>query len=390
MVWVPDAGDGRDPVTTRVGFGAGDLVLLRTIESLRWAGLVPMLLAVWLRRETLDRGYVAFVVVAAAVLYSLWIAAALSRRDPRLLSPSVAIIGVAVGAALMAADGWVFGWQATFDPPALGAIWVLAAVLHAGVAMGSIAGALAGLAVALARLGGATAPHIVHEPSLSDILQQDPPRLLPTLSLVALYSIVGLGAGYLARLQRRAEEQISAAKARDEVARTLHDGVLQTLAMFQRRAGDPELVELARQTDADLRAYLTTDPERRGTLDAELRTVCTTFARHHGLTPQLLVDDLPKVPATAVAALAGATTEALANVAKHAKASRVTVYAGQPEDRPGIVVTVHDDGTGFDTRTLPSDRGFAQSIEARLHEVGGTATVRSMNGHGTEVTLWVP
>jgi signal transduction histidine kinase len=54
------------------------------------------------------------------------------------------------------------------------------------------------------------------------------------------------------------------------------------------------------------------------------------------------------------------------------------------------VVTVHDDGTGFDTRTLPSDRGFAQSIEARLHEVGGTATVRSMNGHGTEVTLWVP
>ena len=59
MLGVPDAGDGRDPVTTRVGFGAGDLVLLRTIESLRWAGLVPMLLVVWLRRETLDRGYVA-------------------------------------------------------------------------------------------------------------------------------------------------------------------------------------------------------------------------------------------------------------------------------------------------------------------------------------------
>jgi len=375
---------------TRVGFGAGDLVLLRTIESLRWAGLIPMLLVVWLRRETLDRGYVAFALVAAAVLYSLWTAAALSRRDPRLRSPSAAIIGTAVGAALMAGDGWVFGWQSTFSPPALGAIWVLAAVLHAGVAMGSIAGALAGLAVAIARLGGAMAPHVVHEPSLSDILQQDPPRLLPTMSLLALYSIVGLGAGYLAHLQRRAEEQISAAKARDEVARTLHDGVLQTLAMFQRRSDNHELVALARQTDADLRAYLTSDPEPRGSLHAELRTVCTTFARHHGLTPQLLVDDLPKVPSPAVAALAGATTEALANVAKHANASRVTVYAGPPDGRPGIVVTVHDDGTGFDISTLPSDRGFARSIQARLHEVGGTATVRSMNGHGTEVTLWVP
>lgn len=389
MVKVPNAGGRRDPVS-RVAWGAGDLVLLRAIEALRWAGLIPMLLVVWLRRETLDRGYLAFGLIAAAIVFSVWTTSALRRRDPRLLSPPVAMTGTAIGAALMAGDGWVLGWQHTFDPPALGAIWVLAAVLHTGIALGTVPGALAGLAVTIARLGGAAAPDVVHGHPFAVIFQRDRPRLLPTLSLLALYGIAGAGAGYLARLQRQAEEQISAAKARDEVARALHDGVLQTLAMFQRRSNDPELVELARQTDLDLRTYLTADPEQRGSLDAELHAVCETFARRHGLTPQLLVDDLPKTSPTTVSALAGAATEALANVAKHAAASRVTVYAGQPEGGSGILVTVHDNGTGFDPSTMPTDRGFAQSIQARLQELGGTATVRSMKGSGTEVTLWAP
>jgi len=383
-----EAGPARAPLAR---FGPGDLVLLRGIEGLRWAGLALTVGVVWLRRESLDRPVLAVGLVVVSFAYSVVSAIALRRRDPRLLEPAMCFAGVAIAAALMASDGWVLGWRSTFDPPALGALWALAAVLLVGVASGPRWGFLAGAAVVFARLLGVLAPEVQHgPPSFSSLFQIDRPRLIPTISLLALYGIAGAGAGWLAVLQRRAEEQISAAKARDEVARTLHDGVLQTLALVQRRSADPELVELARHSDADLRAYLASGSAANGSLDASLRTVCAEFSRRFGVTPQLLVDDLPKLTPEAATALSGATAEALANVGKHASARRVTVFAGRPEPGTGVVVTVNDDGIGFDPADAPTDRGLAQSVTARLHEVGGTATIRSSAGEGTEVALWVP
>lgn len=245
----------------------------------------------------------------------------------------------------------------------------------------------------LGRLAGMAAPEVDHgENPFAAQFFEDGPRIIPVLSLLALYAAAGLGAGYLAGLQRRAEDQIASARARDEVARTLHDGVLQTLAIFQRRVEDPELARLARDTDRDLRSFLAGIGDRQQSrLGDALRVSCEAFAHHFDLTPQLLLDDVPgRLGQASVRALVGAVAEALANAGKHASALNVVVYAGPDEPGGGVLVTVNDDGCGFDLTQIPDDRGLARSIRDRIEEIGGRVEVLSTPGQGTEVRLWAP
>lgn len=209
--------------------------------------------------------------------------------------------------------------------------------------------------------------------------------------LLALYAIAGLGTGYLARLQSHAEDEVASVHARDEVARTLHDGELQTLAIFQRRLEDPDLARLARDTDRDLRSFLAgANAHGHSRLGDALRATANDFAHRFDLTPQLLLDDgLERIDPASVQALAGCVAEALANVGKHASADAVFVYAG-PHEPTGVIVTVKDDGCGFDVAQIPDDRGLTRSVRHRVEEIGGRVEVRSWQGQGTEVRPWVP
>jgi signal transduction histidine kinase len=84
--------------------------------------------------------------------------------------------------------------------------------------------------------------------------------------------------------------------------------------------------------------------------------------------------------------------EALTNVAKHAKATRVWIEIGRQAQQ--IRCAVRDDGIGFDIRpTLARRRGGGiglLSIQERLEEVGGTMEITSTPGHGTELWLTIP
>ncbi len=187
---------------------------------------------------------------------------------------------------------------------------------------------------------------------------------------------------------------------REEIASHLHDSVLQTLALIQRQAGDPqEVARLARSQERELRKWLFEDTvPAQSSLAAALRTIAGEVEDQHGVkvTPVTVGDvsmdpgetgfGLPREHFTAVL---GATREALVNAAKHAEVPTIDLFA---EVEPHQVsIFVRDRGTGFDPAEVPSDRqGLAKSIHARIERRGGTVEVKSTLGRGTEVRIFLP
>lgn len=78
--------------------------------------------------------------------------------------------------------------------------------------------------------------------------------------------------------------------------------------------------------------------------------------------------------------------EALANVAKHARARRADVRLAYGE---GVRLEVADDGTGFDAASVARGFGLA-GMRDRLSAAGGTLSVESAPGEGTRVVAWLP
>lgn len=355
--------------------------LLTGIAAFRWLSWTWMAIVLLVSRgdlhDALGRRWLAVGLVAAALLVTATTALILRREPARLLTLPVIAAELSVGFALGAADGWVFVGD---HAQSLGSVWPLAGVLTAGVAWAGRGGALAGALVGLGRLFG-------------DVLQRgtEPMRdlTLTASSTFVLYALAGGAAGYATVKLREAERRISTAQAREEVARTLHDGVLQTLAVVQRRATDPDLVRLARDQERDLREYLFGDEPSGGGLGPRLRQAAARFEDHYGGQARVVVaDDLPHLADATVDALAGAVSEALANAGKHARAGLVTVFA-EPGGDGSVFCSVKDDGGGFEPDT-PEGVGLGRSIRGRVAEVGGRVEVDGNPGRGAEVRLWVP
>jgi signal transduction histidine kinase len=365
--------------------------LLTGIAAFRWAawGWAAVVLAVNVNQHPPPDHAPAGTAVLAAALAWTTVASVLVRRSPgSLLEPWALLVELGVAVPMAFVDWWVYGG---LHAQSLGAVWPLAVVLTAGVAAGTRGGLGAGLLVGLA---GAT----------GDIVFRPPPfdgnRLLSASSYVVLYTLAGGVAGFLAVRLRQAERRIAIARARDEVARTLHDGVLQTLAIVQRRATDADLVALAREQEHELREFLfstTPDPRRAVAgvdgvatdLVARLRAASAEAERRYGLRSDVVVTgDDDDVPGAVAAAVAGAVGEALTNAAKHGGAGHATIYV-EPGDDGGLFCSVKDDGRGFDPATTPEGVGISRSIRARLAEIGGTTTIESRPGRGAEVVLRV-
>ncbi|HMR48445.1 MAG TPA: PspC domain-containing protein [Arachnia sp.] len=185
---------------------------------------------------------------------------------------------------------------------------------------------------------------------------------------------------------RAATDEKLRAEARADMAAHLHDSVLQTLALIQRRAEDPVAVAtLARRQERELRTWLYGEPPKPASFKGALQVICDEVEMKFSVDVELVcVGDLPVDPR--IEAMVQAAGEAVTNAAKHSGAPRIDVFAEVDE---GLVeVFVRDRGTGFDESAVPEDRmGVRESIKARMQRHGGSATIRSAPGEGTEVKV---
>lgn len=344
------------------------------LVAFRWLALIWMVAVVVVSRRDLAHPAWAIGLIALTFGVTLAQTVAARRRDLTAVRKLVLFAELPAGVLLVALDGTIY---AVDQSNSFGSPWPLAGVMAAGALFGRRAGVLAGLAIGAARLVSD-----LTGPGLGD-------RWLSLVSTSVLFVIAGWASGELYRRLAEAERQISLARARDEIARTLHDGVLQTLAVIQRRSADSGLVDLARRQEHELREYLFGAAPEPADLSAELHRVARRATDLHGLRVDVVVaEDVPPLDADRRLALAGAVGECLTNAAKHGGAERVTVYA-EPVDGAGVFCSIKDDGRGFDSATITEGTGLTRSVRGRVEELGGRVTVDGRPGRGTEVSLWL-
>ncbi|GKV72282.1 PspC domain-containing protein [Pseudarthrobacter oxydans] len=175
---------------------------------------------------------------------------------------------------------------------------------------------------------------------------------------------------------------------RAEIAAHLHDSVLQTLALIQRRAAsEHDVVRLARAQERELRGWLFADPGKdAGHLSDRIKAVAAEVEDLLGNAVEVVC-----VGDTAVTegheALIQASREAMLNASRHGGGT-VSVYLEASGGRAEVFIK--DRGPGFDLQHVPEDRlGVRESIIGRMNRHGGTAAITS-SSEGTEVRLGFP
>jgi len=366
--------EGAPPDEQATGLLTG--VALLRLAVLVWAGVVVV---VDLNGVTdLHAG----LAVTTLVVLGLWTSLVIGQTiRGRATAPWLVPADVALAAAVAGMDHLVYEGS---HPQTFGSSWPLGAVVTAGILRGPLTGGVAG---ALVGLAGAVGTAAFREGGLDG-------QWLSSAGTFVLLVVAGVLSGVVTDALRRAEATAARARAREEFARDLHDGVLQTLAVVQRRSTDVELAALAREQELELRRFIgdqrAPSPTEPPDLVTALREVAAEHERRDGLRCEVVVvEPLDWLDAAAVDAVRGAVGEALTNAHRHGGASRVVVCVDEASDG-GAVCTVDDDGDGFDAARTPEGVGLSRSIRGRIEDVGGTATVSSTPGRGTEVELRLP
>jgi signal transduction histidine kinase len=204
--------------------------------------------------------------------------------------------------------------------------------------------------------------------------------------------------------------RVTILEERERIGMDLHDGIIQSIygvglvlenARLMLRE-DPQSAEdrLKKATEdlnrtiRDIRNYILDLRPRQlrgeslieglGRLISEFRQNTKVEVSLAG--PKEHLSDLPQINAMALFHIC---QEALANIAKHANASKVTIDLWTTSDR--ALLEVHDDGDGFDLEKANKTVGHGlANMQTRVANVGGDLDIISAPGEGTTILAWVP
>lgn len=206
-------------------------------------------------------------------------------------------------------------------------------------------------------------------------------------------------------------EGMAALKERQRLARELHDSLAQSVAFIRGRVRDvvdllaePCLEEAQRMlgqvlahvdsAEQDVREAiweLKSSGKAQGDFLSALREHLQEFSRNTGIATEL---DVPeglrgRMPLHVEIQLVRVVQEALANVRKHARASRVRVSLQQGNGP--FTLTLVDNGRGFEPALVAKRHHYGiQTMKERVATFGGSLTVESRLGHGTRVLISIP
>ena len=217
-------------------------------------------------------------------------------------------------------------------------------------------------------------------------------------------------AGLHAQLLTQAREA-GVLDERQRMAGEIHDilaqgltGIVTPLAAADQAAARPadwrrhlgQAKQLARDSLTEARRSvraMSPQPLVEAGLPDALADVVDGWSTMNGVTAELITTGtaqrlLPEIETT----LLRTAQEALANVARHAAASRVALTLSYMEDL--VTLDVRDDGLGFDPaapRPAPENGGFGlAAMRERVHRIAGTLEVESEPGSGTAISACVP
>ncbi|MBK1784600.1 MacS family sensor histidine kinase [Prauserella cavernicola] len=352
---------------------------------LRWVTLVFALAAVLVNHEGYDRPGLAWTGFSVMLVWSVVTTAAFARESTRFRW--LVVVDVLLTCVVMLSSRLVLSdSQFAETGPLVTTVWASVPALTAGARFGVGGGVLAGLVMAVCT--GLSRYTFDLDVARDGVL------------LTASGLLIGLAATTARRSQAALAQAMrteAATAERERLARSIHDSVLQVLARVRRRGTElggeaAELARLAGEQEIALRALVTTEPSRPAGGDADLRAALQLLA-----TPRVQVSGPAgevRLPAGTVDELVAATKETLSNVDRHAgPTAKAWVLLEDLGDE--IVLTIRDDGPGIAQGRLEEAEkeghlGVATSVRGRVNELGGTSTLETAPGAGTEWELRVP
>lgn len=206
--------------------------------------------------------------------------------------------------------------------------------------------------------------------------------------------------------------ELGAARERLRIAHEMHDGLAQVLAYVNTKAqvvreylrqGKTEEAQkhldefavAARDLYGDVRQQIlelrTARPEESG-LVASIADYARGWGQQNGVEVELSLPPAIELVVDAQRQLLRILQEALANVRKHARATRVQVVLEQASDAL-LRLRVQDDGAGFDVAARaaqPAGRFGLKTMSERAASIGAAVVVSSRPDEGTTVEVTLP